>query len=339
MASSRPDRLMGTTATLGALSIVTTILRCYVRTRILKNWGSDDTFIILAFITHMWYTFTTLTGLHYGTGKRTPDITIADAVHAMRCWWLCFISYAITITFAKLSLGFFILRLASIITLHRIVTIILTTAAVLVGVAYFFLTMFQCAPVDFFWTRMQGATNGECINIEVIIGMSYLYGSIAAATDIGFGVLVGILVWKLKVDRKTKLLMTPILGMACIASYAALVRMPYVKNFRSADFLYGTVDISLWSTVEVGISIFASNLATLRPFFQLVGDKARSLTSRVRGQTKGSISENSTHELRHYKDQKPKLSGRVVELGSEATMITKTDGESTTSLTHSMQQV
>jgi hypothetical protein len=187
----------------------------------------------------MWYTITLLTGIHYGTGQRTADISVADSVHAMRCWWLCFLAYATTITFAKLSLGFFFFRLTSIITLHRIATIIITTSAVVIGVTYFFLSLFQCAPVDFFWTRMRGVTDGKCINMDVIIGMTYLYGSVAAATDIGFGVLLGALVWRLNVERRTKVLIAPLLGMACIASYAALVRMPYIENFKSADFLYG----------------------------------------------------------------------------------------------------
>ncbi|KAF3038606.1 hypothetical protein E8E12_000602 [Didymella heteroderae] len=342
-----PERLRATTATLGALSIVTTVLRCYVRVKVIKKWGWDDTFIILAFITHMWYTVTLLTGIHYGTGQRTADISVTDLVHAMRCWWLCFLAYASTITFAKLSLGFFFLRLTSIITLHRIATIIITTAAVVIGVTYFFLSLFQCAPVDFFWTRMQGVTGGKCISMEVIIGMTYLYGAIAAATDIGFGLLLGALVWRLKVECKTKVLIAPLLGMACIASYAALVRMPYIGNFKSADFLYGTVDISLWSTVEVGVSVFAANLATLRPLIQHVGEKARSITSRVRGVSVREIqiisSEASKHELRHYDDQKlkistPKISTRVIALPSEAAAGRQADGESIVSLTGSTRQ-
>ncbi|KAJ4368664.1 hypothetical protein N0V86_009573 [Didymella sp. IMI 355093] len=337
-----PERLRGTTATLGALSIVTTALRCYVRVKVIKKWGWDDTFIILAFITHMWYTITLLTGIHYGTGQRTADISVADSIHAMRCWWLCFLAYASTITFAKLSLGFFFLRLTSIITLHRIVTIVITTAAVIIGVTYFFLSLFQCAPVDFFWTRMQGTTDGKCISMEVIIGMTYLYGAIAAATDIGFGMLLGALVWRLNVERKTKVLVAPLLGMACIASYAALVRMPYIENFKSDDFLYGTVDISLWSTVEAGVSVFAANLATLRPLIQHVRDQVHSLTSHARGvrdqESPADSNEHSDHELRHYEDQKPKVLTRVIAIPSEAAAGRKADGESTISLTRSTRQ-
>jgi hypothetical protein len=45
-----PEKLRGTSATLGALSIITFALRCYVRTRIVKVWGLDDTFISMAFV-------------------------------------------------------------------------------------------------------------------------------------------------------------------------------------------------------------------------------------------------------------------------------------------------
>lgn len=284
----------------------------------------------------MWYTITLLTGIHFGTGQRTADISIADSLHALRCWWLCFLAYASTITLAKLSLGFFFLRLTSVITLHRIVSIIITTAAVIIGVVYFFLSLFQCTPIDFFWTRLQGA-QGSCISMDIIIGMTYLYGAIAAATDIGFGALLGALVWRLNVERKTKMLIAPLLGMACVASYAALVRMPYIQNFESADFLYDTVDISLWSTVEVGVSVFAGNLATLRPLIQHVGDKARNLTSRVRGHSDEHLpsSHDSEHELQQFSDNKSKASTRVIVLPSEDVAGRQTDGESTRSLTRS----
>lgn len=326
---------------------------------LIKSWGWDDTFITLAFVsftmqiyfvnytdhaqvTHMWYSSTLLTGIHYGTGQRTADISVMDSVHAMRCWWLCFLAYASTITFAKLSLGFFVLRLTSILTLHRIATIIITTAAVIVGIVFFALSLFQCAPIDFFWMRLQGATGGKCVSIDVIIGMTYFYGGIAAATDVSLGVLLGALVWRLNVERKTKVLLTPLLGMACIASYAALVRMPYIENFKSADFLYGTVDISLWSTVEVGVSVVAANLATLRPLMQHVGEQARSLTSRVRGvssqETQDASNGHGSYEFQEHGEHKSGMSTRIVEIPSETAAGRQAHGESTDSLTRSIRQ-
>lgn len=50
MSPQLPERLRGTTATLGALSLLTTALRCYVRMKVLKKWGWDDSFIFAAFV-------------------------------------------------------------------------------------------------------------------------------------------------------------------------------------------------------------------------------------------------------------------------------------------------
>jgi hypothetical protein len=101
-------------------------------------------------------------------------------------------------------------------TLHRIVTYVVTVLAALVGFAFFFVSVFQCAPVDFFWTRLQGETNGKCIDIEVMIDLTYLYGTVTALTDIAWGVLVATLTWNLKVDIRTKMLIAPLLAMACM---------------------------------------------------------------------------------------------------------------------------
>lgn len=50
MEPTLPARLKATAATLGAFSLLTTVLRCYVRTRIIKKWGWDDSFMLLAFV-------------------------------------------------------------------------------------------------------------------------------------------------------------------------------------------------------------------------------------------------------------------------------------------------
>lgn len=54
-------------------------------------------------------------------------------------------------------------------------------------------------------------------------------------------------------------------------STATIVRIPSISNLlRTKDFLYDTVDIAVWSTVEPGIGITAGCIATLRPLLQLV---------------------------------------------------------------------
>jgi hypothetical protein len=49
-----------------------------------------------------------------------------------------------------------------------------------------------------------------------MIDLTYLYGTVTAVTDVALGVLVVVLTWNLKVDRRTKMLITPLLAMACM---------------------------------------------------------------------------------------------------------------------------
>ncbi|KAL2689168.1 hypothetical protein Neosp_003220 [[Neocosmospora] mangrovei] len=81
------------------------------------------------------------------------------------------------------------------------------------------------------------------------------------------------MILKLNMNRRSKIALIPIMLMACVASAAVVVRFGYVKDFKNPDFLYATLDIAIWSTVEGGLGITAGSLATLRPLFRIIGPK------------------------------------------------------------------
>lgn len=50
---------------------------------------------------------------------------------------------------------------------------------------------------------------------------------------------------------------------------ATIVRIPYAKQLLSdPDYLYNFTDLAIWSTVEIGLGLTASSLATLKPLFR-----------------------------------------------------------------------
>jgi hypothetical protein len=49
------------------------------------------------------------------------------------------------------------------------------------------------------------------------------------------------------------------------ASVATIARIPYVHRLQDLDWLYANNELLIWSIVEVGISIIATSIATLRP--------------------------------------------------------------------------
>lgn len=137
--------------------------------------------------------------------------------------------------FVKVSVGFFLLRL----TIHPVhIRIIWTAMAVtaVTGIVFTFVTLFQCQPVSYFWTRVTG-TQGQCFSILVVINLTYLYSVVNALCDFTFGLLPIFMIWNLNMSARMKIAIAPILSMGCIASCAILVRIAYCRDYLKPDFL------------------------------------------------------------------------------------------------------
>jgi hypothetical protein len=167
----------------------------------------------------------------------------------------------------KTSIGLFLLRV-TIKPIHRWIIHIAMGLTVLTGLVFFFVTLFQCTPISFFWDK--NSQTGGCINVDVIIALTFLYSAVSVMCDFTFAILPIFLVWNLNMSIKTRALLIPILGMACVASVAVLCRMAYVMDFKNPDFLWATLDIAIWSDIEQGLAITAGSLATLRPLYRKV---------------------------------------------------------------------
>lgn len=113
---------------------------------------------------------------------------------------------------AKCSIGFFLLRITPS-KIHRYIIYAALGLTIFCTVAFFFIALFQCSPVWWFWVR---SGPGSCIDIDIIIDITYAYSATAIITDVTLTVLPIMLVWKLQMDRKTKIALIPILGMACM---------------------------------------------------------------------------------------------------------------------------
>ncbi|KAF2476778.1 uncharacterized protein BDR25DRAFT_203703, partial [Lindgomyces ingoldianus] len=264
--SNRGPELLAVDVFFMSTAIIATSLRCYVRVDMVKAFGLDDWLMVFAMLSFISYCSFSIAGVHYGTGHHRADLLAKSDEIATKCWWFCFLFYCITMISSKVSIGFFLLRV-TVKKIHAWIIYVAMSISILAGVVFFFVCLFQCTPVSHFWKRDQP---GKCININAIIGLSYLYSIFSIVSDFTFAILPGFLIWGLQLKRRTKLALIPLLAMGCIASSAVVVRLAYLKNFRDPDFLWATLDIAIWSTVEQGLAITAGSLATLRPLMQLV---------------------------------------------------------------------
>lgn len=114
---------------------------------------------------------------------------------------------------SKLSIGHFLLRIA-IRPMHIWIIYGVMCITILTGAVFFFVTMFQCNPIPFFWDK--NIPGGTCINMDVIIALTYLYSACSVICDFSFALLPIAIVWRLNMNKKSKIALIPILAMACV---------------------------------------------------------------------------------------------------------------------------
>ncbi|KAH9881933.1 hypothetical protein J1614_001104 [Plenodomus biglobosus] len=267
MTDNRGPELVAVCSVFVSLAFIATVLRIYVRTFIVKAFGWDDGFMVLALCSHVMFATCAIGGVHYGTGRHMDTLTNEEIFKAMRYWWLCYIAYCWSMIASKISIGLFLLRV-TVKTVHKYIIYTTMGLTVLTGLIFFFVTLLQCTPIKFFWDK--SITTGTCVQIDVIIGLTFLYSAISVICDFTFAILPVFLIWGLNMSRRSRIMLIPILGMACVASVAVVVRMAFVMDFKNPDFLWATLDVAIWSDIEQGLAITAGSLATLRPLWRQV---------------------------------------------------------------------
>ncbi|KAI9928688.1 hypothetical protein ASPWEDRAFT_24673 [Aspergillus wentii DTO 134E9] len=269
MGENRSVAVQTVAAVFLALASVTTILRCYVRLAIVKGFGWDDGIMVMSMFFFAMFCGCMIGGSIYGTGKHLTDLSDAQRTTAMEYWFLCDIGYCISSILCKISVSIFILRI-TIDRMHRLVIALMATFVIITGIIFFVLLLVQCHPLSYFWMRLSTAASGSgtCISIDIVIGSLYAFSAASALFDLTIGVLPILLVRKLKMRTDVKMAVAGLLGMACIASIAVIVRIPYIHTLHNPDFLYATTGIAIWSNIETGLGIFAGSMATLRPLLR-----------------------------------------------------------------------
>ncbi|OBT77920.1 hypothetical protein VF21_04339 [Pseudogymnoascus sp. 05NY08] len=250
-----------------ALSTIGIILRCYCRAVVVKAFGLDDWFAVIAWIFFTFFCAFAITGVHYGTGQHAADLPPEDIPVGLKWWWACEPVYVLSNMALKLSISIFLLRLA-VTRASRIIIYVIIGVVEVYSAFYFFLFVLQCRPSSYFWTQYTGGT-GTCVDPKVTVDATYAYSAISCVADWGLGLMPIFLIWHIQMDMRTKMSVAAILSVGAIASTATIIRIPFVNDLANVqDFLYATTDVAIWSTVETGIGIAASAAATLRPLFK-----------------------------------------------------------------------
>ncbi|KAF7541436.1 hypothetical protein G7054_g643 [Neopestalotiopsis clavispora] len=110
-----------------------------------------------------------------------------------------------------------------------------------------------------------GEVKGECMDVGVLITLTYVVSGLNIATDWSVALLpIGIL-WKLQMPRKVKIAVSFVLGLGVFSSVATIVRLQYSSAYTATtDYLVGLGHLIEWTVIECDVAIIAGSLPMLR---------------------------------------------------------------------------
>ncbi|KAH8673681.1 hypothetical protein BX600DRAFT_212667 [Xylariales sp. PMI_506] len=265
--------IFGVAVALLAVSAVTVALRCYVRVRLLHVFRWEDWMALATLGFFAFYCACVFESVRYGAGKHITDVPTEYIPISFELRWIGEIAYIFTSIFVKFTVGLFLLRICSHKWQRAVIWAVLAVV-ILFNIFYLLIAILQCRPITYFWLRFTDTKmQGTCVSIALATGSTYAATAVNAVTDWTLGLLPIALVWNLHLGTKAKCSIAGVLALGILASAATLMRLPYVWQLtHSTDGLYVFTDFMIWSTVENGVGLIASSVATLRPLFKILQD-------------------------------------------------------------------
>jgi hypothetical protein len=118
------------------------------------------------------------------------------------------------------------------------------------GIVYVIVAIFQCKPISYFWTHWDGMHEGSCLNINAITSSN---AAISIVLDLWS---LGIPLWQLRrlqLHWKKKVGVGLMFAVGTFVTIVSILRLQALA--KSANVSWEFYDVSIWSTVELGVGV------------------------------------------------------------------------------------
>jgi hypothetical protein len=132
-----------------------------------------------------------------------------------KAWWIAELGYVSCTTFLKISIGFFLLRVC-VKKFQKIIIWVVVSIVTAYSTYYFFIVIFQCRPISYFWNRFDRQYEGKCVSNNMVSGSTYAHSALSVWADWTLAVLPISLVWDLDMNTRTKISVALILALGAL---------------------------------------------------------------------------------------------------------------------------
>ncbi|VUC31378.1 unnamed protein product [Clonostachys rosea] len=222
------------------------------------------------------------------------NVSLEEVKEFMKMAYVLEISFVAAVSLVKLAIMSFYWTLFSVGgAAHRWIIIGTTACCVVWCIAFTFLVIFQCHPVDALWVHL--GVEEYCIqspHLLVACEISNLFIDVLILCIPMFAVR------RLNLSRKNRWSVSGIFLIGAMVCVTSVVRLTAIWRPPNVTLNYDPAKTILWSTLQVGIAIVCSVLPALGPLFSQVKDGNLSRygdTARRRGGETGyKISDTNT---------------------------------------------
>ncbi|KAL6232462.1 hypothetical protein BDW75DRAFT_232766 [Aspergillus navahoensis] len=267
------------------------IMRCYMRSKVIKALGWDDGLMVIALLFYIVHVTCVIGGSFYGLGRKFGlDTDFQRIAVAVKYMWIAQLGYGLATDLCKISVCVFLMRL-TVKPFHTRLLWILLIYTAIHGAYVVLADLVRCQPISYNWNQMtlDPRFTGTCMTPKQSKIIAYVATGSLLLIDICLGVILPVMmVWNLQMPKQNKLAVLSILCLTVCASVAIIVRIPYMDGYAASDALcalslsptgapspvltLGTpdaaVDMLIWAYIELSLGIIAGNLATLGPLFR-----------------------------------------------------------------------
>ncbi|KAL2046317.1 hypothetical protein N7G274_001764 [Stereocaulon virgatum] len=250
-----------------ALSLIFTLLRAYVRVKILNSVGTTDVLLFVAMGCAIINASLVTVAVHAGLGRHIFELQPSELTTTIKYLLLGETLFTLSLVFSKMSICIILLHLLhgarglkKKLFLYLTIGLLIVVSLVNVGLQYG-----QCSPTSKSWDP---AIPGHCWDHDIQVGNACSNSVMAAWVDFSLAAFPITFIKDLKLGLERKFLLCSLMSVGVLAGACAVTRtVLYTHLMDHDDLTFNVIDASIWGIVEQNVSIIVACIPVLRPLF------------------------------------------------------------------------
>ncbi|KAI1126420.1 hypothetical protein F5Y10DRAFT_244730 [Nemania abortiva] len=260
-------RYIAVMSVLTFLSTVTILLRVIERWTHSSFWWDDWTMFSSFFVSLGFFALFILCPTLGGAGYHVDTYTVPQLNTFLKIIYAGNMVYNPSVCLSKVSIIFYYRRIFAINYHFRIYTNVLLGALGILLISEELGLTFTDNPVEAQWNVGMPHTEINSAPFWLTCGIAYIiFDVLILATPV-------FQVWKLKMTRGRKWLVTGLFLLGSTVAVATLLRLIYVATVDFNDLTYTDTNPALWAGIEIHLSIICMNLPIVYTLFREVRRK------------------------------------------------------------------